>query len=113
MKKFFILVCFLIFAINVSIASAGTKEDMKKDIVQIIDGKMTAQEFGLYHININGYEPEKFQVKFYAEAANTGFISRDYFVAIYTYLQTNFLQMKRAMILGILQMIVLECIYEK
>ncbi len=93
MKSNVFFICILILAVSVSNVRGGIKDVMKKDVMQISDGKMIAEEYGLYKIDIKGYKSFSKQFKFHAEAANTGFISRDQFVTTYTIMKTYFLQM--------------------
>lgn len=93
MKIKVVLVCILILTVGVTTVRAGINDELKKDVMQISDGKMIAEEYGLYKIDIKGYKPLSKQFKFHAEAANTGFISRDQFVTTYTIMKTYFLKM--------------------
>jgi hypothetical protein len=93
MKTNVVLICILILVVSISTVRGGMKDEIKEDVVQIIDEKMIAEEYGLYKIEIEGYKSFSRQFKFHAEAANTGFISRDSFVSVYVYMKTYFLQM--------------------
>lgn len=86
------LVCILIVVGSISNLGSAVQDKIMEDLVQLIDGKMVIEEYGLYKIEIKGYKPFSSQIKFHAEAVDTGFISRDYFVSAYAYMQTYFLQ---------------------
>jgi len=82
---------FLIVAIN---SETSTLEKMKEDLVEINDGKMIYEEFGIYKLNFKRHDPVSFQLKYYVEATKYNeYISRDNFVAITTFLRTYILQM--------------------
>ncbi len=57
------------------------REELLEEAVELRDGKMVIEEFGLVKIAFPGYEAAQFQVKLYSEAPATGVISRDNFVA--------------------------------
>ena len=60
-----------------------------EEAVQFENGKMTIQEFGL--LSFPWAPNEKIQIGFYAEAPESGVVSRDNFVGISSMLQTVFL----------------------
>ncbi len=64
--------------------SFGTdwEEELKSDVVQIVDGKMMMEEYVL----IKGSEESTLQMKIYAEAPTDGSISRDNFIGLSTLL---------------------------
>lgn len=77
MKKNTILLL-IFFGISLSMFSQSSFEDLKKEIVQNTDQKMTIT---FYRMIVT--EEASTQYKFYAEAPLNGLISRDYFVSIF------------------------------
>jgi len=67
-------------------------EELRADLVVLRDGKMVIEEYSIERINLPGYAPAEYQVKFYMEAPQDGTISRDFFVGFSTYHGITILQ---------------------
>ena len=53
---------------------------------------MVIEEYSIERINLPGYAPAEYQVKFYMEAPQDGTISRDFFVGFSAYYGITILQ---------------------
>ena len=67
------------------------REELLEEAVELRDGKMVIEEYGLVKIAFAGYEASQFQVKLYSEAPATAVISRDNFVAMTAMMQLTIL----------------------
>lgn len=73
-------------------ALAGPQLNLKKDQVQIVDGKMVIKELDRCNVLVSGKVAESFHVKRYAEAPVNGELSRDYFVQIVGIVEASLVQ---------------------
>lgn len=77
------LALLLVFA-----SSASAQEDWEielgEDLVEIQDGMMIIEDYALFKINLENYDPVSLQIKFRGEAPENGIVSRDKFVSVTT-----------------------------
>ena len=82
----------LILSIPSILNAQDWREELRADLVVLRDGKMVIEEYSIERINLPGYAPAEYQVKFYMEAPNDGAISRDFFVGFSAYYGITILQ---------------------
>ena len=78
----------LLLSISVSSFAQKWEKELKKELVIIEEGKLKSTDYTLISMN-NG---NSMQIKSYAEASNSGFISRDQFVALFASTATMMIQ---------------------
>lgn len=83
MRNLIILITLGILPIS-AISQTNWKELLRQDFVQIQDDKLTMVDYFLLKGQDEMGNPIAAQVKMYAQAPNTGFISRDNFVSFAT-----------------------------
>ena len=82
----------LILSIPSILNAQDWREELREDLVVHRDDKMVIEEYSMERVNLPGYEPVEFQVKYYMETPHDGAISRDNFVAFSTLLGITVLQ---------------------
>ena len=82
----------LILSIPSILNAQDWREELRADLVVLRDGKMVIEEYSIERINLPGYAPAEYQVKFYMEAPQDGTISRDFFVGFSAYYGITILQ---------------------
>ena len=82
----------LILSIPSILSAQEWREELRADLVVLRDGKMVIEGYSIERINLPGYAPAEYQVKFYMEAPQDGTISRDFFVGFSTYHGITILQ---------------------
>ena len=82
----------LILSIPSILNAQDWREELREDLVVHRDDKMVIEEYSMERVNLPGYEPVEFQVKYYMETPYDGAISRDNFVAFSTLLGITVLQ---------------------
>ena len=82
----------LILSIPSILNAQDWREELAADLVVHIDDKMVIEKYSIERINLPGYAPAEFQVKFYMETPHDGAISRDNFVAFSAYYGITLLQ---------------------
>ncbi len=82
----------LILSIPSILNAQDWREKLAADLVVHIDDKMVIEKYSIERVNLPGYAPAEFQVKYHMETPHDGAISRDNFVAFSTYMGITVLQ---------------------
>ena len=82
----------LILSIPSILNAQDWREELRADLVVHIDDKMVIEGYSMERVNLPGYEPVQFQLKYHMETPHDGAISRDNFVAFSTYMGVTVLQ---------------------
>ena len=86
----------LVLSIPSILNAQDWREELSADLVVHVDDKMVIEGYSMERINLPGYEPVQFQLKYHMETPHDGAISRDNFVAFSTYMGVTVLQIMLA-----------------
>ena len=82
----------LILSIPSILNAQDWREELRADLVVHIDDKMVIEGYSIERVNLPGYAPVQFQLKYHMETPHDGAISRDNFVAFSTFMGITVLQ---------------------
>ncbi len=82
----------LVLSIPSILNAQDWREKLAADLVVHIDDKMVIEKYSIERINLPGYAPVEFQVKYHTETPHDGAISRDNFVAFSAYYGATIIQ---------------------
>jgi hypothetical protein len=72
-----------------SVRAEDGRAVMLRDLVQIQDGRLVYDDLAICRLDLSGKQGRKFQVHSRATAPEKGLVSRDFFVALVTRLETE------------------------